>query len=39
MVPETPFKSLAIPKSSEEFLYWTRTLFAEDEAATPRRVA
>ncbi len=39
MVPETPFKSLVIPRSTEEFLAWTKTLLEEDEASTPRRVA
>jgi hypothetical protein len=36
---DTPFTSLAIPRSTEEFLSWTRTLLEEDKAATPRRVA
>jgi methanogenic corrinoid protein MtbC1 len=39
MLPETPFRALSIPSSTEEFLGWTRTLLEEDDAATPRRVA
>ncbi len=38
-VRETPFKSLAAPTSTEEFIAWTRTLRAGDEAVAPRRVA
>jgi methanogenic corrinoid protein MtbC1 len=39
MLRENPFTSLAIPKSTEDFLGWTRTLIEEDEAAEARRVA
>lgn len=38
-VTETPFTSLSIPSSTEEFLDWTRTLLEEDDSEAPRRVA
>ncbi|MBT8395884.1 MAG: excisionase family DNA-binding protein [Gemmatimonadetes bacterium] len=38
-IPGTPFESLAIPRSTEDFLDWARSLLDEDDSATPRRVA